>query len=77
MIDWLMLDYFDSKIKAVLGFNDGLDNSFQEFLYRLNNLINEASAWTTEYLDGEWINISICNPLSGSTYIELPDQLTD
>ena len=68
-------EYFDSKTKKVLGFNDGLNNSLHEFLYRLNNLINEAPAWTTEYIDAECTNISICNPLSGSTYTELPDKL--
>ena len=41
-------DCFDSKTKTVLGFKDGLDNTFQQFLYRLTNLINDASAWTTE-----------------------------
>ena len=28
-----------------------------------------------EYIDGEYVNISIYGPLSGSTYIELPDEL--
>ena len=61
--------YFSSKTKTVIGFKDGLDDSFQEILYRLDNWINEGSAWKSEYLGGEYINISIYNPLSGSSYI--------
>ena len=44
-------------------------------MYRLDNWVNEGSAWRIEYTDGEYINICIYNPLSGSAYIELPDQL--
>ena len=53
----------------------GLDKSFQEVLYGLDNRINEWSSWTIEYIDGEYVNISIHNPLSGSTDIELLDEL--
>ena len=44
-------------------------------MYRIDNWINEGSTWTTEYVDGEYINTSIYNPLWGSTYIELPNEL--
>ena len=44
-------------------------------MYRLDNWINEGSAWTIEYIDGEYVNNSICSPSSASTYIELPDEL--
>ena len=53
----------------------GLSWSFQQVLYRTDNWINEGSASTVEYIDGEYINVSIYNPLSGSTYIELPNEL--
>ena len=55
--------------------NYGLNKSFQQVLYRLDNWINEGSAWTIKYIDGDYINTSIYSPLSGSTYIELPDEL--
>ena len=42
---------------------------------RTDNWINEGSAWKIESTNGECINIAIYNPLSGSTYIELPDEL--
>ena len=53
----------------------GLNKSFQKVLYRIDKWINEWSAWIIEYIDGEYINISICYPLSGSIYIELPNKL--
>ena len=38
-------------------------------------MINEGSAWIIEYINREYLNISIHNPLSGSTYIKLLDKL--
>ena len=43
-------------------------------LYRID-WINEGSSGTIEYIDGEYINIYVFSSLSGSTYIELPDEL--
>ena len=68
--------YFNSAAKAIIIINNyGFNKSFQQVLYRLDNRINERSDWTIEYIDGKYINISIYSPLSGSTYIELPDKL--
>ena len=67
---------FNSTAKRVINLNNcGLNKSFQPVLYRLDNWINEGSAWITKYIDGEYVNISIYSPLSESTYIELPDEL--
>ena len=44
-------------------------------MYKLDNWINEGSAWTIEYLNRGCTDISIYNPLSGSTHIELPAEL--
>ena len=68
--------YFNSTAKTVINLNNyGLNKFFQQVLYRLDNWINKGSAWAIEYIDGEYINISIYSPLSGSTYIELLDEL--
>ena len=67
--------YFKSTTKTVTGFKDDLDDSFQEIRLKRDNWINEGSAWTIAYIDGEYINISIYNPVLGSTYIELSDKL--
>ena len=68
--------YFNSTANVVINLNKyGLCKSFREILYRLDNWINEEPDWITEYIDGEFINIYIYNPLSRSTYIELADKL--
>ena len=51
-----------------------LINLFDKF-YIDQIIDNDRSAWTTECIDGEYINISIYSPLSRSTLIELPDKL--
>ena len=66
--------YFNSTAKTVINLNKyGIDKSFQEVFYRLDNWSNEESAWTIEYIDGEYINVS--NLLSESSYTELPGEL--
>ena len=52
-----------------------LDKSFQEILYKIDNWINEGSAWITESIEAQYVNFSVYSPLSGSTYIGLPDKL--
>ena len=67
--------YFSSTAKTVITFKYDLDKSLQEVLYRIENWINKGSAWKIEYIDGEYINIPIYDPLSGSYHIELPHKL--
>ena len=52
-----------------------LNKSFQEILHRIDNWINEGSGWIIESIEAQYVNISICSPLVGWTYIELPDGL--
>ena len=52
-----------------------LENTFQEILYRIDNWINEGSAWIVELIDAQYINISTYRPLSGSSYVQLPVEL--
>ena len=54
-----------------------LDKSFQEFLYRIDDWINKGSSWVTESVNGEYVNISIYGPLSGSALVKLPHRLID
>ena len=53
----------------------GLDKSFQEILYRIDNWINEGSGWIVEFIESQYINVSTYRPLSGSSYIKLPVEL--
>ena len=52
-----------------------LHKSFQEVLYRIDNWFNEGSGWIIESINGDYVNISIYNPLIRSTYIKLLDEL--
>ena len=67
--------YFNSTTKTVINSEYDLDKSFQEILYKIDNWINEGSAWVIQSVDAEYVNISIFNPFSGSTYIELACRL--
>ena len=68
--------YFNSTTKAVINSDDfGLDQSFQENLYRIQNWINQGSGLIVESIEGFYLNVSSYNPLIGSTYIELPSEL--
>ena len=67
--------YFNSTIKTVLNHKFGLEYSFQETLYRIDNWINEGSGWIVELIESQYINISTYRPLSGSSCIDLPVEL--
>ena len=66
--------HFNSATKTVINSEDMLDKSFQEILYRIDNWINEGSGWKIESIESEYFNTSVCSPLSGSPYIELPNK---
>ena len=52
-----------------------LDKSIHEIFERIDNWISEVSGWIIASIDTEYVNICIDSPLSGSPYIELPDNL--
>ena len=52
-----------------------LDKCFQEILYKIDNSIYERSGWVIEPINSQYVNITVYNPLSGSTYIKLPRKL--
>ena len=72
--------YFKAATKTVIN-SDKYDHgykgfmSFLEFLYRIDNWINEVFGCVTESVEAQYVNISIYSPLIGSTYTELPDKL--
>ena len=47
---------------------------FQEILYKIDNWINEGSGWIVELIEYRYINISTCRPLSGNSYVKLPQK---
>ena len=67
--------YFNSTTKTVINHKFGLDKSFQEILYRIDNWINEGFGWMVETIKFQYINISTYRPLIGSSYLKLPTEL--
>ena len=67
--------YLNSLTKTVIGNKLKLDLSFQEMIYRLENLISHGSGWIVEEIISQYLNLSSYLPLKGSTYIKLPKEL--
>ena len=67
--------YFNSTTKTVINDEYGLDQSFQEILYRIDNWINEGFGWIIEEIHNQYLNVSAYSPLNGNTYTELPNEL--
>ena len=67
--------YFNSTTKTGINSDEfGLDQSFQEILYRINNWINQGSGWIIELTERFYLNVSSYSLLTGSTYINLPSE---
>ena len=52
------------------------ENAFQEILYRIDNWINEESGWVDELIESQYISVSTYRPLSASSYVKLPAELS-
>ena len=59
----------------MINHNFSLENAFQENVYRTDNSNDKRSSWTVESIESQYINISTYRPLSGSSYVELPEKL--
>ena len=66
--------YYNSTTKTVINHKFGLDQSFQEILYRIDNWINEGSSWIFELIESQYINISTYRTLNGSSHLKLPTE---
>ena len=67
--------YFNSLTKTVISYKFNLNQAFQEIIYRLDNWISNGSGWIVQEIYNQYLNVSSYLPLSGSTYIKLPDEL--
>ena len=69
--------YFSSKTQIVandLGIDASLTTSFKIILPRIQKWIVQGSCFIKELIDADYFNISIHNPLVGSSCIELPEE---
>ena len=67
--------YFNLVTKNVINHRLRFENDFEEILHLIDNSINELSDWIAESIESQYINISTYRPLSGSSYMNLPDEL--
>ena len=69
--------YFNSLTKTVIGDDYFLDECFNEIIFRLGNWISHGLGWIVHDILSQYLNISSYLPLSGSTYVKLPKELSN
>ena len=70
--------YFNSKPKTIINnteINEALQLSKQQILNMIAQWISEGSGWTIESVDNHYLNIVQYQPMKGSSYIKLPQEL--
>ena len=70
--------YFNSKTFTIINeneINNELQLSGQQIINMIAQWISEGSGWTIKSIDKHYINIVKYNPLKGSSYIKLPQEL--
>ena len=70
--------FFNGKAKTIINTNEiesKLSISQQEILNTIDIWISEGSGWTIDKIDSNYLNIVVYQPLNGSSYIDLPDEL--
>ena len=51
--------------------------SRQEILNTIDKWVSEGLGWVIDQIDSHYINVTPYKPLNGSSYIELPTELTN
>ena len=70
--------YFNSTAQKIINpieTSDSVQLSKQQILNKIAQWISEGSGWTILSVDGHFLNITNYKPLTGSSYIQLPEQL--
>ena len=70
--------YFNSTTDLIINETDiklAMQASQQQILNKIAQWISEGSGWTIQSIENHHINIVNYNPLKGSSYIELPQEL--
>ena len=70
--------YFNSTTDSIINETDiklSLQASQQQILNKIAQWISEGSGWTIQSIENHYINIVNYNPLKGSSYIKLPQEL--
>ena len=70
--------YFNSKPQTIINNTEifgSLQLSEQQILNLVAQWISEGSGWTVESVDNHYINVVQYEPMKGSSYIKLPQEL--
>ena len=70
--------YFNSKPQTIINnteINESLQLSKQQILNMIAQWVSEGSGWTIESVDNHYLNIVQYQPMKGSSYIKLPQEL--
>ena len=70
--------YFNSKPKIIINnteIPESLQLSKQQILNMIAQWVSEGSGWTIQSVDNHYLNIVQYQPMKGSSYIELPQEL--
>ena len=70
--------YFNSTTDLIINKTDiklAIQASQQQILNKIAQWVSEGSGWTIQLIENHYINIVNYNPLKGSSYIELPQEL--
>ena len=70
--------FFNSKTKTIINameINDVLLSSREEIVKAIGQRLSEGSGWTISSVDNHFVNLTQYQPLKGSSYIELPEEL--
>ena len=68
--------YFNSDVDAITNDNE-ISESLKYSQERILNIIwiSEGSGWTVKSIDNHYLNIVKYDPVKGSSYIKLPEEL--
>ena len=72
--------HFNSKPQTIINnteISEALQLSKQQILNMIAQWISEGSEWTIESVDNRYLNIVQYQPMKGSSYIKLPQELTN
>ena len=70
--------YFNSKAQTIINnieIPEALQLSKQQILNMIAKWISEGSGWTIQFVDNHHLNIVQYQPMKGSSYIKLPQEL--
>ena len=70
--------YFNSKPQTIINnteIPEALQLSKQQILNMIAQWISEGSGWTVESVDNHYLNVVKYEPMKGSSYIKLPQEL--